>query len=276
MASTYPLEVVSAARWLKNNPGLSAEDRSKALAQEKWDPSVTSLVAFPQVLDMMNEKNRLDRAIAQRLFAQQNDLVNAVQSLRAKARAAGNLKSVPQQTVTEAAAAGSSDSASSEVIVIQPAEPDVAYLPSYDPTVVYEPCLIPTMRPCLVPTGLCDQQRHIFWSGPAMGGYFWGNCDWHNGQIDVDVNNYNNLINHFPGPHLCPIPEIPGMYPGITAGVCLTPTKMCNIKLWAANRLRPMSKPGNNFVAMPTSKEYNRPDSTPRNYRRSTAERSSS
>lgn len=209
MASTYPLEVVSAARWVTANAGLTGDDQDKALAQENWDLSVKSLVAFPQVLQMMNDEIDWTEQLGDAFLAQQSDVMKAVQTLRSRAQAAGNLQSGPQQTVTVAPAAGGS----SEVIVIQPTEPQVVYVPTYDPTVVYGAWPYPNYQPySWRPAGYVAGNVISFGLGLAIGNNFWGDCDWRNGYVNVNVNNYNNFVNRFPGPHP------PGPYPGLHPG----------------------------------------------------------
>jgi hypothetical protein len=100
MASTYPLEVVEAARWSKANPGIKEKALEDAMQQQKWDPSVKSLAAFPQVLAMMNEKLDWTQKLGDAFLAQQKELMDSVQRLRQKAQAAGHLKSSKEQTVT--------------------------------------------------------------------------------------------------------------------------------------------------------------------------------
>src|SRR5262245_28084965 len=99
MASTYPLEVVEAARWLRANKALKGDALTTALEKQTWDPSVKSLVNFPQVLDMMNEKLDLTQRLGDAFLAQQKDVLDAIQRLRAKAQAQGNLKTTKEQTV---------------------------------------------------------------------------------------------------------------------------------------------------------------------------------
>ena len=103
MAASYPLEVVEAARWSKDNPNLKGDAAVAAVKDKGWDVSVTSLVAFPQVLAMMNNKLDWTQKIGDAMIAQQSDVAASIQRLRAQAQAAGNLKSTPQQKVTHAA-----------------------------------------------------------------------------------------------------------------------------------------------------------------------------
>ena len=99
MASTYPLEIVQAARWSKDNPNLKDKALEDALQQQSWDPSVKSLTAFPQVLVMMNEQLDWTQKLGDAFLAQQKDVMAGVQRLRAKANAEGNLKTTPEQKV---------------------------------------------------------------------------------------------------------------------------------------------------------------------------------
>ena len=100
MAATYPLEVVAAARWSKANPNVKDKALEDAMQQQRWDPSVKSLTAFPQVLAMMDDKLDWTQKLGDAFLAQQKELMDAVQRLRAKAQAAGNLQSNKEQTVT--------------------------------------------------------------------------------------------------------------------------------------------------------------------------------
>jgi hypothetical protein len=137
MAATYPLEVVQAARWIQQNPSVQGEARDQALRDKNWDPSVLSLAAFPQVLTMMNDKLEWTQQLGDAFLANQAQVMDTVQKLRAKAQDAGNLRSTPQQTVAE----------EGQTIYIEPAQPQVVYVPVYDPVVVYGPWWVPAYRP---------------------------------------------------------------------------------------------------------------------------------
>src|SRR5262245_34076791 len=137
-ASTYPLEVTLAARWAEKNPSLKGAALEEAMQKEPWDPSVKGLTSVPQVLAMMNEKLDWTQQLGEAFLAQPDDNQNAVQALRAKADAAGNLKSSKEQKVRRVAATPSPDYVGPpEYIVIEPVEPDYVYVPVYDPVVVY-------------------------------------------------------------------------------------------------------------------------------------------
>jgi hypothetical protein len=100
MASTYPLEVVAAARWVKANPNVKDKALEDAMQKETWDASVKSLTAFPQVLAMMNEKLDMTQSLGDAFLAQQKEVLDAIQRLRGKAEQAGNLKTTKEQTVS--------------------------------------------------------------------------------------------------------------------------------------------------------------------------------
>src|SRR5262245_21698312 len=137
-ASTYPLEVTMAARWSEKNPNLKGAALEDAMQKEPWDPSVKGLTSVPQVLAMMNEKLDWTQQLGETFLAQPDDVQNAIQALRAKADAAGNLKSSKEQRVRRVAATPSPGYVGPpEYIVIEPVEPDYVYVPVYDPVVVY-------------------------------------------------------------------------------------------------------------------------------------------
>jgi Protein of unknown function (DUF3300) len=127
MAATYPLEVVQADRWVKANKSLQGEALTAALESQPWDQSVKSLVNFPQVLGMMGEKLDWTQRLGDAFLAQQKDVLNAVQKLRAKAQAQGNLKTTKEQTVIV-----EQPEAQTTVIKIEPANPGVVYVPMYN------------------------------------------------------------------------------------------------------------------------------------------------
>jgi hypothetical protein len=130
VASTYPLEIVKAQRWVDANRALPAADRAEAVAGEDWDPSVAALAAgFPDVLLRMADDLDWTETLGEALLAQSEDVLDAVQRQRARAAAAGNLESNPAQTVT----------VEDDAISIAPTDPQVIYVPTYDPAVAYAP-----------------------------------------------------------------------------------------------------------------------------------------
>ena len=193
MASTYPLEIVQAARWSKEHPDVKGDAVSKAVEKETWDASVKSLVAFPDVLTMMNEKLDWTQKLGDAFLAQQKDVMDAVQRLRVKAKEAGNLKSGKEQTVkTEAAPAGAP---APQIIIIESKDPEVVYVPTYNPTVVYGAWPYPAYPPYYYypPYYAPGAAFFSFSVGVVVGGAIWGNCNWGGNDIDIDVNRYNNF-----------------------------------------------------------------------------------
>ena len=205
MASTYPMEVVQAARFVKDNAALKGDQLNEALKQHTWDDSVKSLVMFPQILTMMNDKLDWLQKLGDAFLAQQQDLMAAIQRLRARAQASGQLKSTPEQNViVEPAAAVAAPPAQSPtvevvqapptVIKIEPANPQVVAVPSYDPTVVYGAWPYPAYPPVYpYPPGYFAASAFMFAGGMAVGAALWGGADWHGGDININNNNANNF-----------------------------------------------------------------------------------
>jgi hypothetical protein len=189
MASTYPLEVVQADRWTKQNASLKGDALTKALEAQNWDPSVKSLVNFPQVLTMMSEKIDWTQKLGDAFLADQKKVMDTIQSLRAKAQASGNLKTTKEQTVI----------VEEKIIKIEPANPQVIYVPTYNPTVVYGAWPYPAYPPYYYyPPGYVAGSAFWFAAGVGMAaawGYAWGNCNWGGGDVDIDVNRNTNINN---------------------------------------------------------------------------------
>jgi hypothetical protein len=176
-ASTFPEQVVEADRWVQAHPDLKGTDLGNAVDQQPWDPSVKALAAFPSVLGNMDKNLSWTSSLGDAYYNQQQDVMDAVQMMRRKAQDAGNLKSTPQQTVRE------QDSA----IDIEPADPDVVYVPAYNPWLVYG-------YPVVAWPGWYPYPG-IWFGGPYLnfglgfgigwwGGFGWGwghwGFDWHN------------------------------------------------------------------------------------------------
>jgi hypothetical protein len=193
MASTYPLEIVEASRWAKQNQNLKGDALAQALEKQDWDPSVRSLVNFPDVLSNMSEKLDWTQKLGDAFLSQQKEVMDAVQRLRAKAQAAGNLQTTEQQKVI----------VEEKVIKIEPASPQVVYVPTYNPTVVYGAWPYPAYPPYpWYPPGYAFGRSMLaFGTGVALGaawGYAWGGANWGRGEVDVDINrntNFNTNIN---------------------------------------------------------------------------------
>ena len=185
MASTYPLEVVQADRWAKQNKNMKGDALAKALEAQTWDPSVKSLANFPQVLTMMSEKLDWTEKVGDAFLGQQKDVMDTIQQLRAKAQASGNLKTTKEQVVK----------VEKEVIIIEPASPQVIYVPAYNPTVVYGAWAYPAYPPYPVyPPGYAAGAAFV--TGVAVGaawGYAWGHANWNGGTVNVNVNQNTNI-----------------------------------------------------------------------------------
>jgi hypothetical protein len=174
-ASTYPIEVVEAQQWLQQNRGLKGQQLLDAAKQQNWDPSVQALVVFPDVLTRLNQDVRWTTDLGNAFLAQQADVMHAVQDMRAKAEANGKLKSTPQETVTTQTQNGQS------AIQILPPNPEVVYVPVYNPEWVWGPPLFGYYPPLFYP-GI--DVGFGFYPGIDLGFYFgggwglWGGFGW--------------------------------------------------------------------------------------------------
>ena len=167
IASTYPLEVVQADRWVKQNKGLKGDALKAALEKQPWDNSVKSLAPFPDVLTMMSEKLDWTQKLGDAFLAQQKDVMDTVQKLRGKAAETGNLKSTSEQEVKKEA----------DVIIIQSSNPQVVYVPTYNPTVVYGTWPYPAYPPYPVYAYPPGAALFTFSMGVAVG------AAWHGGGV---------------------------------------------------------------------------------------------
>ncbi|MGW8461639.1 DUF3300 domain-containing protein [Pseudomonas sp. CLCA07] len=209
MASTYPGEFTEAVAWSKANPNAKGDDAVKQVQNKPWDPSVQALVAFPQVLATLGQDPVAVQRLGDAFLAQPDDLMAAVQRLRHQAQAAGNLQSNQYQNVTvqnfPAPAPASTSTevapapASSSTIIIQPADPQVVYVPTYNPTTTYGTWPYPASPPAYYPPppayypGQALLTGLAFGAGVAIVGSLWGECDWGNNDVDIDVERYNNI-----------------------------------------------------------------------------------
>jgi len=186
MASTFPIQIVQAARWLEKHPGLKEKALEDALKPETWDASVKSICGFPDVLKKMNENLDWTQDMGEAFMAQRSEVLDAVQRMRGKAYESGNLKTTPQQTVTQQP---------DKIIVIQPSNPEVIYVPQYSSTVVYGSAwAYPTYYypPAYYGWGYGAM---AFTAGFIWGAAMWGGCSWGWGHsdVDIDVNRQNNF-----------------------------------------------------------------------------------
>ena len=191
--STYPTQIVEADRWMQQNANLKGEDLAKAVDTQPWDESVKALTQFPSVLDNMSKNLTWTSALGDAYFNQQQDVMTAVQDLRRKAKDAGNLKTTKEQTVTTQGSGGQT------TIVVQPANPQVVYVPTYNPTVVYG-TPVPAY-PGYSGADVAAAAVISFGVGMMVGaaingggccGWGWNswNCNWHGGTVVYNRNVY--------------------------------------------------------------------------------------
>ena len=179
-AATFPDQIDAAAGWLQQNQGLTGSNLMKAVDQQPWDPSVKALTQFPSVLDNLAKNLSWTSSLGEAYHTQAADVMGAVQFLRGKAQAAGNLKSGSQITVVQQ---------SPQTIVIQPTNPQVVYVPTYNPAVVYGyPYVVPGYTYAPVATAAVIGFGVGIAVGAMMsGGYGWGwsswNCNWHSTTV---------------------------------------------------------------------------------------------
>jgi len=190
-ASTYPLEVIQLQQWLAKNPGLKDKALADAVMKQPWDPSIQALAALPEVVKRLADDIQWTTDLGNAFLAQQSDVMDAVQRMRKKAQDTGNLKSTEQQKVETKVIESKS------VIVVEQANPQVVYVPSYDPVVVYGPPVYPYPPIYYPPAGYYAAGIAIsFGVGMMMGaawggGWGWG-CGW-GGNNEININNNNNF-----------------------------------------------------------------------------------
>jgi uncharacterized membrane protein YgcG len=187
-AATFPYEIVDAVVWLKQNSSLTGESLLKAVDQQSWDPAVKALTQFPTVLDNLAKNLAWTSSLGEASSTQQQDVMAAIQRMRAKAYAAGNLKSSPEIKVVQE---------SPQTIVIQPANPQIVYVPTYNPTVIYG---APVVVPGYTSTDVAAAAIIGFGVGIAVGAAIYGGCcgwgwgywgtSWHSHTIIYNRNIY--------------------------------------------------------------------------------------
>jgi hypothetical protein len=199
MASTYPLEAVEADRWASANKNLKGDALKAAADKQDWDDSIKSLVATPSVLSMMSTQLSWTRKLGDAVLAQQPDVMDAIQRLRAKAQSQNKLQTTKQQTVSTQQQNGK------QVIAIAPTDPNTVYVPYYNPTVVYGAWSYPAYPPYYFPppagyiagaaiaTGVAFGVGYAVGRWASGGNYWGGGCNWGNNNINVNRNiNVNN------------------------------------------------------------------------------------
>jgi hypothetical protein len=197
-ASSYPLELVEAQQWLQQNRNLSKTQVMDAARQQNWDPSVQALVAFPDVLAILDRDIQWTTDLGNAYLAQQNDVMAAIQRMRLRAEQNGKLASTPQQTVTTQTQSGQS------AVVIEPANPQVIYVPVYNPEYIWGPPVWGYYPPLWYPTigfgfgfgpGIFLSAFFPGWGWGWGGwpvGYGWG-LGWFGGGLYVN----NFFFNHY-------------------------------------------------------------------------------
>jgi Protein of unknown function (DUF3300) len=189
-AATYPDQIVEADRWMQQHSDLKGEQLGQEVDKQAWDPSVKALTEFPSVLANMDKNLSWTSSLGDAYVNQQQDVMDAVQVMRQRAKQAGNLNSTSQQTVSQ----------QGQTIVIEPADPQVVYVPAYDPWLVYgEPLGVWPgwyWYPGLYLTGPGIAWGFGFGIG-FFGGFGWGwhswGYDWHHHGI---IFNHNSYISH--------------------------------------------------------------------------------
>jgi len=196
-ASTYPTEIVEADRWIQEHAAMNGAALARSIDEQSWDPSVKALAQFPSVLAMMDKNLSWTSALGEAYLHEPRDVMDAVQVMRSRAQQAGNLQSTPQQDVTIDAG----------TITIEPAAPEVVYVPEYDPWVIYG-------APLALYPGWVGVPG-VFYGGPGVyfgvgigiglfGGFGWGwhhwHPDWHHHDVMFDhqpyVSHSRSFFNH--------------------------------------------------------------------------------
>jgi hypothetical protein len=202
MASTYPLEVVQADRWLRGKKQLKADALKAEAAKQRWDDSVKSLIATPSALEMMSQQLEWTEKLGNAVLAQETDVIAAIQRLRMIAYGNKKLSSTKEQTVTL------QQEGDKSVVAIEPAAADLIAVPYYDPSVVYDPwpntdyqpyyfgC--PTYVPCnIIGSGIAFGTGYLI--GRWIDGDWWhGGIDWNRGSIKIDRNRVTHHWEHNP------------------------------------------------------------------------------
>jgi hypothetical protein len=193
-ASTYPLEIMQLQQWLGKNQGLKDKALADAVQKQNWDPSIQAMAALPDVVKRLADDIQWTTDLGNAFLAQQSDVMEAVQRMRAKAKDKGNLKTSEQMKVETKVVEDKS------VIVIEQSKPDVVYVPSYDPVVVYGAPAYPYPPISYPPPGYYAAGMALsFGVGMMMGaawggGWGWG-CGW-GGNNTININNSNNFVNN--------------------------------------------------------------------------------
>jgi hypothetical protein len=188
-ASSYPTQIVEADRWMQQHSTLKGDQLAQAVNQQSWDPSVKALTQFPSVLANLDKNLSWSSSLGDAYVNQQQAVLSAVQTMRKRAQQAGNLKSTPQENVTT----------QGETIVIQPASPEVVYVPTYDPWLVYGPPVVAYPGWYAYPGLYVGYPGIAFGVGFGIGifaGFGWGwhhwDADWHRREVVFDHHRFES------------------------------------------------------------------------------------
>lgn len=196
VASTYPLEIVQLQQWLEQNKGLKDKALTDAVMKQGWDPSIQAMAVFPDVVKQMGDNIKWTDDLGNAFLAQQSDVMDAVQRMRAKAVSKGALQSSEQQKVETKVVENKT------VIVVEPSSPEVVYVPSYDPYAIWGAPYYP-YPPVAYPYAPTGGRLLAFGAGIAIGAAWghggWGwNCGW-GGNNNININRNNNFVSHYNG-----------------------------------------------------------------------------
>jgi len=203
-AATYPLEVVTAGRWVKDHKNFKGDQLKTEVGKQPWDDSVKALTSTPSVLDMMNDKLDWTKSLGDAVLAQQPDVMDAIQRLRTKAQANNKLTSTKEQKVTVQKVENK------QVIVIEPTDPNAMYVPYYEPSVVYGTWPYADYPPYyfgypsyigagVIAAGLAFGTA---WAIGRWGNYWGGGCNWGNNNFFINRSNninWSHNVNHRQG-----------------------------------------------------------------------------
>src|SRR4051794_32995819 len=191
-ASVYPVEIVLAARFVKDTNNLAKLD------QQPWDENVKAVARFPELIGQMSTDLNWTVSLGQAFLDQRNELMDTIQALRLKAQKAGNLQTTPQQIVTltnavvERVVEQQVVVVTNTVVQIQPSNPEVIYVPSYPPAVYYPP---PVYAYSYGYAYYPYAPLLTFGAGMVLGAAIannWNHCDWGHGDVNVNVNRHYN------------------------------------------------------------------------------------
>lgn len=193
-ASTYPLEVIQLQQWLARNPGFKDKELADAVAKQPWDPSIQAMAGFPDLVKRLADDIQWTTDLGNAFLVQQSDVMDAVQRMRKKATDSGKLKSSEQQTVETRVIDNKS------VVVIEQANPQVIYVPSYDPVAIWGAPYYPYPPIYYPPAGYYAAGLAISFGVGVMMGAFWGGgwgwgCGWGGNNISINNNNFNRNTN---------------------------------------------------------------------------------